>query len=96
MEGRTLYVLTALQILAVGVVFWVVIMWNTPVGAGCSCHPTGANHHLSPPVPLHPVWQTPVARLSGAIPQGGFRTIRICRPGTATAVLFVDLAGSGT
>ena len=30
MEGRTLYVLTALQILAVGVVFWVVIMWNTP------------------------------------------------------------------
>ena len=34
MEGRTLYVLTALQILAVGVVFWVVIMWNTPVGAG--------------------------------------------------------------
>ena len=33
MEGRTLYVLTALQILAVGVVFWVVIMWNTPWNA---------------------------------------------------------------
>jgi transposase len=42
--------------------------------AGCSCHPTGANHHLSPPVPLHPVWQTPVARLSGVnFPQAGFR-----------------------
>ncbi len=37
---------------------------STNVGAGCSCHPTGAQHHLSPRVPLHPVWQTPVARLS--------------------------------
>lgn len=33
MEGRTLYVLTALQILGMGVVFWVVIMWNTPWNA---------------------------------------------------------------
>jgi hypothetical protein len=37
---------------------------SSNVGAGCSCHPTGANHHLFPRVPLHPVWQTPVARLS--------------------------------
>lgn len=37
------------------------------VGAGCSCHPTGANDHRSPPVPLHPVWQTPVTRLWGVI-----------------------------
>jgi hypothetical protein len=28
---------------------------STNVGAGCSCHPTGANHHRSPRVPLHPV-----------------------------------------
>ncbi len=40
---------------------------STNVGAGCSCHPTGANHHRSPRVPLHPVWQTPVARLWGPI-----------------------------
>src|ERR1700730_870023 len=38
---------------------------GTNVGAGCSCHPTVANHHRSPHVPLHPVWQTPVARLPG-------------------------------
>src|SRR3984893_5473303 len=38
---------------------------GTHVGAGCSCHPTVANHHRSPHVPLHPVWQTPVARLPG-------------------------------
>ena len=23
--------------------------WSTPVGAGCSCHPTGAQHLLSLP-----------------------------------------------
>jgi hypothetical protein len=37
---------------------------STNVGAGGSCHPTGVQHHLSPRVPLHPVWQTPVARFS--------------------------------
>ncbi len=43
---------------------------GTSVGAGCSCHPTGTKHHLSPRVPLHPVWQTPVARFSVLI-RGG-------------------------
>jgi hypothetical protein len=36
---------------------------STNVGAGCSCHPTGAYHHRSPRVPLHPVWPRSVARL---------------------------------
>jgi len=31
-------------------------------------HPTGDQHHRSPPVPLHPVWQKPVARFTGLIP----------------------------
>jgi hypothetical protein len=35
---------------------------STNVGAGCSCHPTDAQHHRSPHVPFHPVWPTPVAR----------------------------------
>jgi hypothetical protein len=35
---------------------------STNVGAGCSCHPTSANHHRSARVPFHPVWQMPVAR----------------------------------
>ncbi len=30
---------------------------STNVGAGCSCHPTGAQHHLSLRVALHPAWQ---------------------------------------
>jgi hypothetical protein len=29
---------------------------GTNVGAGCSCHPTGWDHHRSTRVPLHPVW----------------------------------------
>jgi hypothetical protein len=33
------------------------------IGDGCLSLPPGAQHHLSPHVPLHPVWQTPVARL---------------------------------
>ena len=36
---------------------------GTNVGAGCSCHPTGCDHHRSTRVPLHPVWPRPVARL---------------------------------
>ncbi len=35
---------------------------STNVGAGCSCHPTDAQHHRSPHVPFHPVWPAPVAR----------------------------------
>ena len=38
---------------------------EAPVSArAVAVNPTGAQHHLSPRVPLHPVWQTPVARLS--------------------------------
>ena len=40
---------------------------STNVGAGCSCHPTSANHLRSPRVPLHPVWPAPVARFRGPI-----------------------------
>ena len=40
---------------------------STNVSAGCSCHPTSADHFRSPRVPFHPVWPTPVARLSGRI-----------------------------
>jgi hypothetical protein len=40
---------------------------STNVGAGCSCHPTGAKHHRSARVPFHPVWPAPVARFSGLI-----------------------------
>src|SRR6201998_1951284 len=29
---------------------------GTNVGAACSCHPTGSDHHRSTRVPLHPVW----------------------------------------
>jgi hypothetical protein len=29
---------------------------STSVAAGCSCHPTGFDHHRSTRVPLHPVW----------------------------------------
>src|ERR1039458_859130 len=40
---------------------------STNVGAGCSCHPTGANHHRSPRVPSHPVWPTQVMVLKVSV-----------------------------
>jgi len=40
---------------------------STYVGAGCSCHPTGANHHRTARVPFHPVWPALVARFRGVI-----------------------------
>ncbi len=51
-------------------------------GAGCSCHPTGAQHHLSIRVPLHPVWQTPVARFPGLIRGVSFRLLPCGRRST--------------
>src|ERR1017187_3333391 len=33
MEGRKLYVFTALQILSVGVLFWLLVRWDTPWNA---------------------------------------------------------------
>src|ERR1700722_5813616 len=42
--------------------FTVGLVVGTNVGAGCSCHPTGANHLRSLSVPFHPVWRKPVAR----------------------------------
>jgi len=38
---------------------------STNVGAGCSCHPTGAHIISGPSVPSDPVRQAPVVRLSG-------------------------------
>jgi hypothetical protein len=53
---------------------------STNVGAGCSCHPTSADHFRSPRVSFHPVWPTPVARLRGLILSSPGRLLPVCRP----------------